>query len=127
MRAGQSAWAASTVSAAASATETGTLAIALSQAASPGRTLAPPPGQQDEQRGSEVPGRDRVAEQGERGRHDGRFPAIRSRTARSASACPPSIAATKWLSTASVSPASAMASPISRALYSSRLATAVYR
>jgi hypothetical protein len=41
VKAGQSASAAVTVSAAPSAAESGTLAIALSQAASPGRTLAP--------------------------------------------------------------------------------------
>jgi len=48
-------------------------------------------------------------------------------TVRSVLDSEPSIWATKWLSTASVSPPPASASCISRALYSSRLAVAVYR
>ena len=69
--------------------------------------------------------REGVAEQQQRGPHDGCRLVSLSSTARSTCDCSPSIWATKWLSTASVSPAPAIASRISRALYSSRLATAV--
>ena len=51
----------------------------------------------------------------------------RRTTVRSTSDSSPPICATKWLSTASVSPPPASASRISPALYSSRLAVAVYR
>ena len=53
------------------------------------------------------------------------WPASRRTTARSTSDSSPSICATKWLSTASVSPPPASASRIRRALYSSRLAVGV--
>jgi len=53
--------------------------------------------------------------------------ASRRTTVRNTSDSSPSIWATKWLSTAWGSPPPSSASRISRALYSSRLAVAVYR
>src|SRR6202012_2065449 len=90
----------------------------------PGRQAGPDAraaaGQRGEQRRDAPRGADRVAEQSQ-GRDHARPPASFARTARSAADSLPSICATKWLSTASVSPAAAMASRIRRALYSSRV------
>jgi len=75
-----------------------------------------------------VPGR-RPGERGDqqrRGAERGGVPGRRT-TVRSTSDSSPPICATKWLSTASVSPPPASASRIRPALYSSRLAVAVYR
>ena len=84
-------------------------------------------GQPAEQRRRPAGNGHRVAEQQRRRGHCGRRSARRRTTARSISDSSPSIWATKWLSTAWVSPPLSSASRIRRALYSSRLAVAVYR
>src|SRR5207248_8827018 len=86
-----------------------------------------PRGQHPEQR-RRLPGHRHGAQGGQqRGSHRCRLPVSRRTTSRSTSDSAPPICATKWLSTTSVSPPPASASRIRRALYSSRLAVAVYR
>ena len=95
--------------------------------ASPSRALTPCLVRRESSSGTDHATGQRVAEDQQGRGHLERPPVRRRTTVRSTSDSAPPIWATKWLSTAAVSPPPSSASRISRALYSSRLAVAVYR
>ena len=123
----QPATAAPTRNATATPAQASTLAIAVSQTASPSRALTPCLVSRVSSTGTDHATASAYPKTSSAGAHQDRPPGSRRTTVRSTSDSSPSIWATKWLSTISVSPPPSSASRISRALYSSRLAVAAYR